>query len=167
MDAGGARGRGGARGHVAPWQNASQQGAASPRAKCCVLCGEGEDGVKWQLRGKSLPYQCASFPALNKFFSFSHRCFSVPVLPGSEPACAESIAGTRKQTAFCVCMYACVYMQVTVTFVCIHTRASYSSGLALCVVKMCSLAIECVLLLQNVFFYYRMCSFTIKCVFLL
>jgi hypothetical protein len=33
--------------------------------------------------------------------------------------------------------------------------------------RMCSLTIECVLLLSNVFSYYRMCSLTVECVLLL
>ena len=35
------------------------------------------------------------------------------------------------------------------------------------VTRMCSLAAECVRLLQNVFSYYRMCSLTVECVHLL
>jgi len=34
-------------------------------------------------------------------------------------------------------------------------------------VRVCSLTTECVLLLQNVFSYYRMCSLTMECVLLL
>ena len=43
---------------------------------------------------------------------------------------------------------------------------SYLSGTRLSC-SLCSLTIECVLLLQNVFSYYRMCSLTIECVLLL
>ena len=43
----------------------------------------------------------------------------------------------------------------------LHTMAVVRGTAASTCYRMCSLAIECVLLLQNVFSYYRMCSLTL------